>query len=190
MKTLFLMLFLLPCTLLASEEYSVEKRFNNPVKLPAHIVSYLTKEVQPGRISSCEEAKNNEMFEAEVVHLNASAKAYLVKPAHMCVCTTHYCPMWMFSMKSKTAKPIWTHPATHTLEILDKKLSGYRKLKEMGEEPTRGHDSVWSWERDRYTEIDNTEWTLDTEKECRLTKQTSQMMDGTMVQHFIKCAQH
>lgn len=189
MKTLFLLLFLLPSALMASEEYSIEKHFENPAKLPAHITAYLTKEVAPSRIASCQDVKPHEIFEAEVVQLNASSKAYLVKPAHMCVCTAHYCPMWLFSMKAKTAKPIWTHPATHTLEIMDKKLSGYRKLKEIGDEPTRGHDSIWSWDRDRYTEIDNTEWTLDTEKDCRFTKQTSQLMDGRMVQHSIKCAQ-
>jgi hypothetical protein len=174
---------------MASEQYSFEAHFKNPAKTPAPIIAYLTKKVSLEQGDQCRAVKPNDIFETEIISLNKSSKAYLVKPADMCFCSASQCPMWMFQMKGKTPKLIWTTPAASALEILDKHLNGYRKLKEMGSEPARGHDAIWSWDKDKYTEIDKTVWTLDTVKNCRFTEQTSQLMDGKMVQHSVKCFQ-
>lgn len=189
MKIISLLLLLTSSTLMAAEQFRIEDHFKNPAKIPAPVTAYLTKELGAVKMAACKEIKPNELFEAEIVSLNKSAKAYVVKPADMCLCTDHHCPVWMFSTKGKPTKPIWSHSATQTLEILDKKLNGYQKLKETSAEATRGHESIWSWDRNNYMEIDKTVWTFDTEKNCRFTEETSQLMDGRMVNHSIKCFQ-
>lgn len=189
MKIIPLLLLLVASALMASEQYSVNERFKSPAKLPAPIIAYLTKEVGAERIASCQEAKPNDMFEAEIIHLNKSSKAYLVKPAHMCLCHAHDCPMWMFQMKGKAAKLIWNIPATSVVEVLDKKLNGYRKINEASSDATHGSESIWSWDRHSYTEIYKNAWTMDAEKKCRLGEETIQLVDGKMVNHTIKCPQ-
>ena len=173
----------------ADETFSTKEQFKNPAKIPAAIISHLTKEVGKSALASCSEHKPAELFEAELLSLNKSAKAYLVKPARTCLCSESTCPVWLYQMKGSAAKLIWNMPATSKVEVLDKKLNGYRKISEASSEATHGSESTWSWDRNSYTEIYKNEWHMDAEKKCRLGEETIQLMDGKMVNHTIKCTQ-
>jgi hypothetical protein len=173
----------------ADETFSTKEQFKNPAKIPASIISHLTKEVGKSALASCSEHKPAELFEAELLSLNKSAKAYLVKPARTCLCSESTCPVWLYQMKGSVAKLIWNMPATSKVEVLDKKLNGYRKISEASSEATHGSESTWSWDRNSYTEIYKNEWHMDAENKCRLGEETIQLMDGKMVNHTIKCTQ-
>lgn len=174
---------------MASEEFRVEEHFKTPTKLSASIIAQLTKELGATKISACQEPQSKDLFEAQLVSLNKSTKAYLVKPAHMCLCSANHCPMWMFKIKGSTQKLIWSAPATGVLEILDKHLNGYKKLKEAGAAATHGGESIWAWDTNSYTEIYKNVWTMDADKKCRFGEETTQLVDGKMVEHTIKCIQ-
>lgn len=92
-------------------------------------------------------------------------------------------------MKGSTPKLIWSTPSTGEVEILDKHLNGYRKLKEAGALATQGAESIWAWDSSHYTEIYKNVWTMDADKKCRLGEETTHLMDGKMVEHTIKCIQ-
>lgn len=173
----------------ADETFNAKERFKNPAKIPSHIIAYLTKEAGRDAITSCQEPKPQDIFEAEIISLNKATKAYLVKPAHTCLCNTSGCPVWMFQAKSTAAKLIWHIPATSAVEVLDKKLNGYRKLREAYTDEAHGRESTWSWDRINYTEIYQNAWHMDAEKKCRLGEETIQLVDGKMVNHTIKCPQ-
>jgi hypothetical protein len=185
--TVQLILLLVSFNAIAAEFFNAEERVKSPAKIPASIVSYLTKEGGTDKIAACREIKPNERFEAEIININKATKAYVVKPAHMCLCESGHCPMWMFKLKGSTAKLIWSAPEVKVVEVLDKKLNGYRELKAIVDTATRGSEFIWSWDRDSYSEIYKNVWTFDTEKNCRFGEETTQLMDGRMVQHNIKC---
>lgn len=173
----------------ADDSFSTKEQFKNPAKIPAPIIAQLTKEIGKSTIASCQTPKHADLFEAEIVSLNKTAKAYLVKPAHTCLCSESTCPVWLLQMKGSTAKLIWNAPATSKIEVLDKKLNGYRKISEASSHAEHGSESTWSWDRNSYTEIYKNAWHMDAEKKCRLGEETIQLMDGKMVNHTIKCTQ-
>ncbi|WP_232410912.1 hypothetical protein [Methylophilus sp. 5] len=173
----------------SGEEFKIEERFKATANIPAPIIAYLTNELGGNQLAACQGSQPHDIFEAHIVSLNAATKAYLVKPARMCLCGTDDCPMWLFKVKSKTAKPIWHTDGANMLEIMDKKLNGLPKLKESGGAVAHGHESIYAWDRSSYTEIYSNVWVLDAEKNCRVGKETTQLMDGKMVQHNKKCVQ-
>jgi hypothetical protein len=173
----------------ADETFHVNEAFRNPAKLPSSIISQLTKELGKDALNTCQPSKPNDLFEAEIVSLNKATKAYLVKPAHSCLCENAACPVWLYPVKSKAVKPVWHIPATSTVEILDKHLNKYRKLNEAYSDAAHGRESTWSWDRNSYTEIYKNTWKMDDEKKCRLGEETIQLMDGRMINHTIKCPQ-
>jgi hypothetical protein len=173
----------------ADDTFDTKERFRNPAKIPTHILHYLNKQSNREAIASCQEAKPHELFEAELISLNQSTKAYLVKPARSCLCTAVTCPVWLLQAKGSTAKLLWHMPATSVVEVLDKKLNGYRKIKEAYTDEAHGSESIWSWDRINYTEIYKNSWKMDAEKKCRLGEETIQLVDGKMVNHTIKCPQ-
>ena len=173
----------------ADDTFSTKEQFKNPAKIPASVISHLTKEVGKTALASCSEHKPAELFEAELLSLNKTAKAYLVKPARTCLCSESTCPVWLYQIKGSAAKLIWNMPATSKVELLDKKLNGYRKINEASSEATHGSESTWSWDRNSYTEIYKNEWHMDADKKCRLGEETIQLVDGKMVNHTIKCTQ-
>jgi hypothetical protein len=189
MKIAILFLLFASSTLMASETFHAHERFKNPSKIPSSVITQLTKEIGKDSIGACQEPKASNLFEAELVSINKSSKAYLVKPAHTCLCSSNHCPMWMFKMKGSTPKLIWSTPSTGEVEILDKHLNGYRKLKEAGALATQGAESIWAWDSSHYTEIYKNVWTMDADKKCRLGEETTHLMDGKMVEHTIKCIQ-
>lgn len=168
MKIAYLLL-LVSSTLMAVEEYSVEENFNNPIKLPALINSYVTKKLSKD-IVYCQDEKHTELFEAKVVSLNKSSKAYLVKPAQMCLCGVYYCPMWMFQPKGTEANLIWSTGGTSALEILPKKTNGYRQLKAYGGTAMHGYESVLVWKANKYREIYRKEYTVDNDRLSKCTE--------------------
>lgn len=187
--TALFVLLALCITAQADDTFSTKEQFKRPAKIPAPIIAHLTKEVGKSAIASCSETKPADVFEAEIVSLNKTTKAYLVKPAPTCLCSESTCPVWLFQMKGSTAKVIWNAPATSTVEVLDKKLNGYRKISEASSHAEHGSESTWSWDRNSYTEIYKNAWHMDAEKKCRLGEETIQLMDGKMVNHTIKCTQ-
>ena len=174
----------------ADETFQVKEPFKNPAKLPSPIVTQLTKEVGKDALASCQSSKPNDLFEAEIINLNKATKAYLVKPAHSCLCENDFCPVWLYPVKSKVVKPVWHIPATSKVEVLDKHLNKYRKLNEASADAIHGSESTWSWDRNNYSEIYKNTWKMDDEKKCRLGEETIQLMDGKMVNHTIKCTQN
>ncbi|HSI44890.1 MAG TPA: hypothetical protein VK950_01835 [Methylophilus sp.] len=186
--TLFFLLTI-SITAQADDTFSTKEQFKTPAKIPAPIIVHLTKEVGKSALASCSEHKPVELFEAELLSLNKTAKAYLVKPARTCLCSESRCPVWLYQMKGSAAKLIWNAPATSKVEVLDKKLNGYRKISEASSDEVHGSESTWSWDRNSYTEIYKNAWHMDAEKKCRLGEETIQLMDGKMVNHTIKCTQ-
>ncbi len=194
MKPLFsiavLMFALCPLIGQADETFHVNEPFKNPAKLPSAITAQLTKELGKNALASCQSSKPADLFEAEIVSLNKATKAYLVKPAHSCLCENAACPVWLYPLKGKGVKPAWHIPATSTVEILDKHLNKYRKVNEAYSDASHGRESTWSWDRNSYTEIYKNTWKMDDEKKCRLGEETIQLMDGRMINHTIKCPQN
>lgn len=189
MKIAILLIFFTSRILMADEAFHAEETFKTPAKIPLAITSQLFKSLGKNAISACQHNKKNHLFEAQLVSLNQATHAYLVKPADMCLCNDNHCPMWMFKMKGSAAKRIWSIPATATLEILDKHLNGYKRVKEMSALNTHGGESIWAWDSGQYTEIYKNVWTLDADQKCRLGEETTQLMDGKMVEHTIQCTQ-
>lgn len=150
---------------MASEEYSIEERFQNPVKIPAAISSQLNKEMGKD-ISHCEDKKPDSRYEAQMVNLSSSLKAYLVKPTNFCLCGVYYCPVWLFKMKDAQASLIWSTAATGNLAILAKKNNGYHQLKESGGTAGHGHKSIWSWDGNKYMEIYRQSYMMNGSKGC------------------------
>jgi hypothetical protein len=171
----------------AAEEFKIEERFKTPANLPAPIVAYLTNALGGNQLAACQGARPHELFEAQIVRLNASTKAYLVKPARLCLCGTSECPMWLFKSSGKATKLIWHTPGASMVELMEKKLNGLAKLKESGGGAEQGHESMYGWDRSSYSEIYSNVWVWDAEKHCRLGEETTQLMDGKMVQHTKKC---
>ena len=174
----------------ADETFTSEDHFQKSASMPASTMAYLTRTITADKASACQAVKPQELFETHTVSLNDSTKALLVKPAHMCLCESNNCPMWIFRAKGNVSKPLWSSSATKTLEILDKKLNGYRKLKEASADETHGRESIWSWNKDGYVEIYKHIWIWDTEKICRLGEETTQLMDGQMIERTKKCPQN
>ena len=174
----------------ADEAFSSAESFKNPVKMSASVTTYLVNELGSKKMSACQASKPSDIFEAQEIELNKSVKALLVKPAHMCLCEDNNCPMWVFKTKGNITKPVWSSAATKNLEVLDKKLNGYRKLKEASTDETHGRESTWSWNRDNYVEIHKHVWIWDTEKHCRSGEETTQMMDGQMIEKTKQCGQN
>ncbi|MGP1716586.1 MAG: hypothetical protein ACTS9Y_05345 [Methylophilus sp.] len=176
-------------TALADDTFSTKEQFKTPAKIPAPVIAQLTKEVGKSALASCSEPKPADIFEAEIVSLNKTTKAYLVKPARTCLCTEGFCPVWLFQMKGSAAKLIWHASATQKVDVLEKKLNGYRKINEASSDAVHGSESTWSWDRNSYTEIYKNAWHMDADKKCRLGEETIQLVDGKMVNHTIKCPQ-
>jgi len=185
---LFALLLIALCAQ-SAEEFGAEQRVKSPAKIPSSIIAQLSKKIATDGINGCQDTKPNDLFEAQLVGLSKSTKAYLVKPAHACLCSAHDCPMWLFKMNKTTAKLIWDTPATSLLEIMDKKLNGYSKLREVSALDGQGHETIWAWNTSSYTEIYHNVWVLDADKKCRLGEETTQLMDGKMVQHTKTCIQ-
>ncbi|MBF4990710.1 hypothetical protein [Methylophilus sp. QUAN] len=173
----------------SAEEFSFAERVKHPAKIPSSMTAQLTKQ-HVANTSACQEIKDDELYEAQLVSLSKSTKTYLVKPAHACLCSAHDCPMWLFKVNKTTAKLIWETPATSKLEIMDKKLNGYSKLKEVSAVAGQGHESIWAWNTSSYTEIYKNVWHMDAENKCRLGEETTELVDGRMVQHTISCPQN
>jgi hypothetical protein len=186
--TLFTLLLITLCAQ-SAEEFSFEQTFKRPAKIPASIVVQLSKQAATKDISTCQGVKQDDLFEAQLVSLGKSAKTYLVKPAHACLCGAHDCPMWLFKMNKAAAKLIWETPATSLLEVMDKKLNGYSKLREVSAFEGQGHETIWGWNTSSYTDIYNHVWVMDADKRCRLGEETTQLVDGKMVQHTKTCLQ-
>ncbi|MBF4988101.1 hypothetical protein [Methylophilus sp. 14] len=176
-------------TMAMAEEFNAKEAFRAPVPVPGPIIAYVSNELGGNQLAACHEIKALDLFEAQLVSLNASTKAYLVKPARMCLCGGDECPLWLFKAKSKVTKPIWHTNGASMVEVMDKKLNGYLKLKESGSAAANGHEAMYGWDRNSYTEIYANVWTWDAEKNCRVGKETTQLMDGTMVHHTKKCIQ-
>jgi hypothetical protein len=170
---LVLALFVVTVCAYSAEQYHIEERFKQAVKIPPAIIAYLTNGNSADAIADCEESNPHDIFEAKIIELNKSTKAYLVKPKQMCVCGAYYCPMWIFKVKGKTSKLIWSIDGTTFLEVLNEKAGGYKQLKVIGGGAAHGYESLWSWNKDRYSEIYNNFWVWDSEKECRLGEATT-----------------
>lgn len=175
---------------MAEETFHANEPFKTPIKIPLSITSQLMTELGKTAISACQDIKPHRLFEAQFVNLNKSAKAYLIKPADLCLCSDNHCPIWMYKMKGNTPKRIWSIPATATIEMIDKHLNGYKRIKEISTLDTHGGESIWAWDSTHYSEIYKNIWTLDAEKKCRLGEETTQLMDGKMVEHTIHCTQN
>jgi|GEM_PF-374392 len=180
---------LLFVSIAVAEEFKSVERFKAPANIPAPIIAYLTNALGGNQLAACQDARPLDLFEAQIVSLNASTKAYLVKPARMCLCGTDDCPMWLFKVKGKVTKPIWHTEGAGVVEVMEKKLNGLHKLKESGNAAAHGHEFMYAWDKSSYTEIYANVWVWDAEKNCRVGKETTQLMDGTMVQHTKKCLQ-
>lgn len=171
----------------ADDTFRSVERFEQPANLPFTILSAVTKHAGAEKMAYCKDLQPNTLFEASIVHLNKTARAFLVKPTHICLCQGGACPMWIYQAKGDTAKLIWNTHAASTLEVQDKTLNKYRKLKAFSASPTAGHETVWSWDKDSYTEIYKYVWTWNAEQNCRIGEETTQLMDGKMVQFTKKC---
>ncbi|SDK30537.1 hypothetical protein SAMN05192566_0805 [Methylophilus rhizosphaerae] len=174
---------------LADEVFNSEESFKSPVSVPAPIVAHLTKALGSEKTSTCQVSRPHDMFEAQLIDLNKSTKAFLVKPARMCLCEANNCPMWVFKAKGSPSKPLWSSPSTKTFTLLDKTLNGYKKLREVSADATNDRESIWSWNKDSYVEIYKHVWIWDTEKRCRSGEETTQLMDGQMVERTRQCTQ-
>jgi hypothetical protein len=165
MKTYLLLIALVSSTLMASEEYSIEERFKSPVKIPAAISSHLNKEIGKD-ISYCEDKQPDSRYEAKIVNLSSSLRAYLVKPTNFCLCGAYYCPVWLFTMKDAQPSLIWSTSATGNLAILPKKTNGYYQLKEFGGTTGHGHRSIWAWDGKKYKEFYRQSYMMNGSKGC------------------------
>lgn len=165
MKIIILLLLLVSFETNASEDFSIEERFTKPVKIPASITSHLNKEISED-MAFCEDLKPEDMLEAQIVSLNKSSKAYLVKPATMCLCGVYYCPMWMFQIKGKKTSLIWSAPATGVMAILNTKANGYPQIKDYGGAASHGYKSIWTWSGKKYKETYRQNYSTDGFKGC------------------------
>jgi hypothetical protein len=134
-----------------AESFSIEESFTHPVKVPAAIQSRLDAEIAKD-IAHCEDVRPETRYEAQVVSLSPSLRAYLLKPTNFCLCGAYYCPVWLYSMQGTQAKRIWSTPATGVLEIMASKTNGYHQLKEYGGTAGHGYKSIWSWDGKKYQE--------------------------------------
>lgn len=171
---------------MASEQYSINQPFDHPAKTPLPVLQKVEQWLQANKIGRYDAAALQQATEAVLVNLGP-AKAYLVKPATQEMCAENHCPMWLVQMKGKQAKLIWSSPAVSAVEILDKKLNKYRELKEVSAYPAHGSEQIWAWDARNYFEIYKNVWTWNAERTCRLTEETTQLMDGKMVQNNKQC---
>lgn len=178
MKVTFLLLLLFSTALMAYEDFSIEESFKNPVRIPASIISYLKSEVGDDT-SFCEDVKHEDLFESQIVSLNKSTKAYLVKPSHMCLCGAYYCPMWMF-LKGKKADLLWSSPATGMMAILNTKSNGYAQIKDYGGAATHGFKSISSWIGKSYKEVYRQDYMVEGSKGC-VDVETFRLKGGKLV---------
>jgi hypothetical protein len=135
-----------------ADSFSIEESFTQPVKIPAAIQSRLNAEMAAG-INLCEDVRPETRYEAQMVSLSPSLRAYLLKPTNFCLCGVYYCPVWLYSMQGTQARLIWSTPATGVLEIMSKKTNGYHQLKEFGGTAGHGYKSIWSWNGKKYLQI-------------------------------------
>lgn len=184
MKTILLLLILVSTALMASEDFSIEERFTKPVKIPASINFHLTK-VMDKDITYCQDEKHSDMFEAQIVSLSKWTKAYLVKPAVMCLCGVYYCPMWMFQVKGKAATLIWSTSATGVMAILNTKSNGYPQIKDYGG-AGHGHKSIWSWDGKKYRESLRQLYSANSGKGCA-DVETFRLKEGKLVSVSNEC---
>lgn len=185
MKTIPLLLLLVSSTLMAFEDFSIEESFTKPVKIPDPITSHLNKKMKKD-INYCQESKHNDMFEAQTVSLNKSTKAYLIKPAVMCLCGVYYCPMWMFQVKGKAANLIWSTPATGVMAILNTKSNGFLQIKDYGGSAGHGHTSIWSWDGKKYRESFRQLYSSNSGKGCA-DVETFRLKEGKLVSVSNEC---
>lgn len=172
-----------------AEEFNLETPFKTPVQVPAIILRHMVSELTAAERDACMAVAQSALFEAQTVHLNSVAKAYLLKPAHRCLCVQQSCPVWLYSATGKTSRRLWHVAATEHVDLLDKKLSGYRELKEYSNHASHGHESIWSWNKHHYEEIYRNDWVWNEQLQCRLGKETTQLMDGHMEQQTKQCIQ-
>lgn len=173
----------------AEESFVTKEPFRQPTKMPAAVLALLAQEPSVADSASCGESKPAALLETQVVHLNKTAKAYLVKPAHACLCREAACPVWLFQMRGAAAKLIWHTPAAIKVAVLDKKFDGYHKLGETAGDASVGSESHWSWDNTRYKQTYKNTWTMDADNKCRLGEETIHLVDGNIVNHSIKCPQ-
>lgn len=187
MRHIALVCLMMALTARGADTFTADTRLPAPTKLPSHLLTYLSQEVGAQAQTHCPVPRATDLFEGQLVSLSRSAKAYLVKPTHACLCGPDGCPMWMFRHKGSATKPLWqTHGATQ-LELMDQRSNGYRKLKEVGGAASHGHENVYIWDSSHYSEIYAHVWTWDAEKRCRLGVETEQLMDGKMTNHTQRC---
>lgn len=173
----------------AEESFVTKEPFRQPAKMPSAVLALLAQEPSVADSPSCGESKPAALLETQVVHLNKTAKAYLVKPAHACLCREAACPVWLFQMRGAAAKLIWHTPAAIKVAVLDKKFDGYHKLGETAGDASVGSESHWSWDNTRYKQTYKNTWTMDADNKCRLGEETIHLVDGNIVNHSIKCPQ-
>ncbi|HEY0907468.1 MAG TPA: hypothetical protein VGE17_09695 [Methylophilus sp.] len=173
----------------AEESFITKEPFTQPAKIPAAILASIAQEPAVTESNSCVAAKPAALLEAQIVRLSKTAKAYLVKPAHACLCREAACPVWLFQMKGTAAKRIWHTPAAIKVAVLDKKFDGYHKLGETAGNAAAGSESHWSWDDTHYKQTYKNTWTMDADNKCRLGEETIHLVDGNIVNHSIKCPQ-
>jgi hypothetical protein len=173
----------------AEESFVTKEPFRQPAKMPSAIMTLLAQEPSVANSASCGESKPAALLETQVLRLSKTAKAYLVKPAHACLCREAACPVWLFQMRGAAAKLIWHTPAAIKVAVLDKKFDGYQKLGETDGDAAAGSETHWSWDNTRYKQTYKNTWTMDADNKCRLGEETIHLVDGNIVNHTIKCPQ-
>ncbi|HCU85450.1 MAG TPA: hypothetical protein DGR15_09810 [Methylophilus sp.] len=143
-RSIFIFSSWLFATFAMAEEFNAKETFRPPVSMPGPIVAYLSNEPCGNQLAACHEVKALDLFEAQLVNLNATTKAYLVKPTRMCLCGEMiiHCD--------------------------------YLKLKESGSAAEHGYEAMYGWDRNSYTEIYTNVRAWDAEKNCRVGKETTQ----------------
>ena len=185
MKRLLLLLLLLPLIAEASDEFGAEEAIKNPDKLPSSVISYLSKNLDE-EIKYCEIKSMDDAFEAKSVKINADSQAIVVKPKNWCLCGAYYCPMWLFQINGSTANRIWFAEGTGGFELLDQEANGYRQIKESGATAGHGHESIWTWDGEKYRETYSQVWVMDGEKNCRETE-TYRLKNGKLKKVSTSC---